>query len=181
MRHEQIPRNLRALWGSQGLRALAVVPLRHKGVVFGMLNLASFQDDEIAPRMRLGIELIASQVAAALARISAEESLRRSEARLRAIINSAPVALLAVDAAGAFVFEDGQALSAMGIKPGEHVGRSAAEVFSDFPLMQETVQRAMRAETFSAIVSFGENVFDCRFTPVRHQEAEANGFIAVAT
>jgi len=181
VRHEQIPRNLEALWGSQGLRALAVVPLHHKGVVLGMLNLASFGEDDIAPRIRLGIELIGSQVAAAFARISAEESLRRSEAQLRTIINSAPIALLAFDSSGVITFEDGQALEAMGVKPAEHLGRQAAEVYRDFPLMLENLQRAQASEEFSSIVQFGDNTLECRFTPGRNKGATTPGFIAVAT
>ena len=179
--HKQIPRSLEALWGSQGLRALAVVPLQHKGVVLGILNLASFGEDEISPRLRLGIELIASQVAAAFARIGAEESLRHSEARLRTIINGSPIALLAFDANGVLTFEDGQALGAMGAKPAEHLGRPVAEVFSDFPLMLENLRRALTAEEFSSIAQFGDNVLEFRFTPLRYKGATTNGFVAVAT
>jgi len=179
--HEQIPRSLEALWGSQGLRALAVVPLQHKGTVLGILNLASFSEDEIPPRLRLGIELIASQVAAAFARIGAEEASRRSEAQLRTIINGAPIALLAFDANGIVTFEDGQALSVMGIKPSEHLGRPAAEVYSDFPLMLENLRRSLKAEEFNSIVQFGDHVLDCRFSPVRIPGSRSECFVAVAT
>src|SRR5262249_666595 len=113
-------------------------------------------------------------------RISAEEGLRRSEAHLRTIINSAPIALLAFDASGVLTFEDGQALGAMGVKPAEHLGRPLAEVYGDFPLMQENLKRALAAEEFSLIVHFGDTVLDCRFTPLRYQEA-GSGFVAVAT
>jgi len=181
VRHEQIPRSLEALWGSHGLRALAMVPLKHKGAVLGLINLASFGENEIPPQLRVGIELIASQVATAFARIGAEESLRRSEAHLRKIIQSAPIALLAFDSGGGITFEDGQALGAMGVKPAEHLGRSAADVYTDFPLMAENVRRALTAEEFSSIVQFGDNVLECRFAPVRYEGATTHGFIAVAT
>ena len=69
----------------------------------------------------MGIELIASQVSGAIARIRAEESSRRSEAQLRTIVNSAPIALLAADARGNITVQDGQALT-VGVKPGEHAG-----------------------------------------------------------
>jgi signal transduction histidine kinase len=163
------------------LRALALVPLRHRGVVLGMMNLASFKTDEFAPRLRLGIELIGSQAAAALARIAAEESLRRSEAHLRTLINSSPIALFAVDAQGRVNFEDGQALNAMDARPAQHVGQLAEDLYADFPLMQENIKRASAAETFSSVVQFGENVLDWRFTPSREGDATCKGFIAVAT
>jgi PAS domain S-box-containing protein len=76
--HEQIPRSLEVLWGSHGLRALAVVPFKHKGAVLGMIILASFGENQIPAQVRLGVELIGSQVSAAFARIEAEESVRRN-------------------------------------------------------------------------------------------------------
>jgi signal transduction histidine kinase len=82
VRHDQIPRSLEVLWGSEGLRALAIVPIQHKGVVVGMLNLGSYRQDEIPPKIRLGIEMIASQFAGAIARIRAEDLLRRSERQI---------------------------------------------------------------------------------------------------
>jgi PAS domain S-box-containing protein len=180
VRHEQVPRNLRALWGGQGIRSLAVVPLRHNGAVLGMLNLASFREDDISPRLRLGIELIASQVAAALARIGAEESLRCNEARLRAIIRNAPVALLVIDDNGLLVFTDGQALSRMGIQTPEQSGRIATEVFNDSPLMQANIRRALKGESFSSVVTFGESIFDFHYTPGGYGGAGTGGVVAVA-
>jgi PAS domain S-box-containing protein len=76
LRQEQIPGALERLWSGKGLRALAVVPLQHKGLALGMLTLVSCQQDEILPRTRVAIEMIASQVAGAIVRIRAEESLR---------------------------------------------------------------------------------------------------------
>jgi len=179
--HEQIPRSLEVLWGSEGLRALAVVPVRHKDEALGLLTLGSYRMDEIAPRTRVGIELIASQVAGAIARIRAEELQRRSEAHLRTIINSAPIALLAVDAQGRISFEDGRALSAMGIKTGQHVGCFAKEVYQDFPLMLANIEKALGGEELSSVLEFDSTVFECRYTPLRDKNSHPAGFIAVAT
>jgi PAS domain S-box-containing protein len=180
VRHEQIPRDPGVLWGGEGLRALAVVPIQHQGAVLGMLNLASYRQDDIPVRTRVGIELIASQVAGAIARIRAEEASRRSEAHVRTIVNSAPIALLAADANGTITFEDGQALSSMGVKQGEHLRCSAAKVYGDFPLMLENVRRALAGEEFTSVLEFAEAVFECRFTPVRDKGRHLAGFIAVA-
>lgn len=180
MRQDQIPRSLEVLWGSEGLRALAVVPIQHKGAVLGMLNLASYRYDEIFPRTRIGIELIASQAAGAIARIQAEESLRRSETQLRTIVNSAPIALLATDAKGIITFEDGQALKAMGARPGEHVRRPAAEVYAEFPSVQENLRRALSGEEFSSVLEFESTVFECRYTPLLDSARQHAGLIAVA-
>jgi len=180
-RQEQIPRNLEVLWGSEGLRALALVPVLHKGEPLGMLNLGSYSRNEIPLRTRVGIEMIASQVAGAIARIRAEESQRRSEAHVRTVINSAPIALLAVDANGLITFEDGEALTAMGLKSGERVGQLAAEVYQEFPLMLENIGKALRGEAFCSVLEFTATVFEYRFTPLPDKDKNPAGFIAVAT
>jgi len=166
VRQAQISRSPEALWGGEGLRALAVVPIRHQGAVLGTLNLASYRQDELDLKTRVGIELIASQAAGAIARIRAEESSRRNEAHVRTVVNSAPVALLAVDVSGAITFADGQALAAMGLKPGGLIGRRAMEIYADFPLMLENLRRAHAGEEFSSVLEFASTVFECRFTPV---------------
>jgi len=181
MRQDEIPRSLEVLWGSEGLRALAIVPVCHQGAVLGVLNLASYRHDEIFPRTRLGIEMIASQVSGAIARIRAEESLRQSETHLRTIVNSAPIALVATDANGVITLEDGQALKAMGARPGEHLRQSAEDVYSDFPLIQENIRRGLAGEEFSSFLEFDSTVFECRYTPVRTKGAQLSGLIAVAT
>jgi PAS domain S-box-containing protein len=181
MRQEQIPRTLEILWGSEGLRALAIVPVQHQGVLLGLLNLASYRHDEIFPRTRVGIEMIASQVAGAIARIRAEESLRRSETHLRTIVNSAPIALIATDRKGVITLEDGQALRAMGARPGQHLRQPAQEVYAHFPLVQENFRRGLAGEEFNCLLEFNSNVFECRYTPVRDQAKQPIGLIAVST
>ncbi|HTL55297.1 MAG TPA: PAS domain S-box protein [Candidatus Limnocylindrales bacterium] len=180
VRQDQMPRNLEVLWGSEGLQALAVVPVQHKGAVLGMLTLGSYGQTEIPPRTRVGLEMIASQVAGAIARIRAETAQRRSEAHVRTVVNSAPIALLAFDANGVITFEDGQALAAMGAKPGEHIGQSADEVYRDFPLMLRNVHRALKGEEFSSTLEFASTVFECRFAPLQESDGTPTGFIAVA-
>jgi PAS domain S-box-containing protein len=133
------------------------------------------------PRTRVGIEMIASQVAGAIARIRAEASLRRSETHLRTIVNSAPIALIATDQKGIITLEDGQALTAMGARPGQHLRQPAENVYHNFPLAQENFRRGLAGEEFNCFLEFDSNVFECRYTPVRDQEKKPAGLIAVAT
>ncbi|HVM47588.1 MAG TPA: PAS domain S-box protein [Candidatus Acidoferrum sp.] len=180
-REDQIPRSLEVLWGSQGLRALAVAPVRHQGALLGLLILASWHEGEMPPKTRVGIELLASQVSGAIARIRAEQASRQSEAHLRATVNSAPIALLAADAQGTITVQDGQALAAMGVKPGEHLRRPVTEVYQDHPVVLDNVRRALAGEEFSSVVELNATVFDCRYTPLRDAQGKPGGFVAVAT
>ncbi|MGH7968539.1 MAG: PAS domain-containing protein, partial [Limisphaerales bacterium] len=181
MRQEEIPRSLRVFWGGEGLGALAMVPLRHHGVTFGMLALGSYQAQEILGRTRMAIEMLAAQVAGALARIRAEDAFRRSDIHLRTIIKSAPIALLATDAQGKVAFADGRALPAMGGRPGQHVGRPVAELFTDFPLALANLGRASAGEEFTSVLEFADTALECRYTPMRDQRRNYAGFVIVAT
>jgi PAS domain S-box-containing protein len=67
---------------SEGLRAVALVPLRHDGKAIGALALASHQTDEIPRQTQMVIEAIAAQAAGAIARIRAETERYRLERQI---------------------------------------------------------------------------------------------------
>jgi two-component system CheB/CheR fusion protein len=111
----------------------------------------------------------------------AEEALRQSEARLRAIVTGAPVLLFAVDQDGIIRFEDGQGLKALGAARGANVGRSVKDVYAHVPAILENARRALRGEEFESIVEAGPVAFDCWYSPIRDKEGKPAGFIGVAT
>src|SRR4029077_10222612 len=61
-------------------------------------------------------------------RLQGQRQLRESEARVRAIIDSAPIVLFAIDRAGAITFSAGVGPDPLGKKPGEALGWSAADL-----------------------------------------------------
>ncbi len=114
-------------------------------------------------------------------RKQAEEALRQSEARIRAIITGAPVLIFAVDRNGIIRFEDGQALKALGAAPGANVGRSVKEVYAHIPALLANARRALCGEAFDSVMEAGPVVFDCSYSPTRDQAGELTGYIGVAT
>jgi PAS domain S-box-containing protein len=114
-------------------------------------------------------------------RKQAEEALRQSEARVRAIITGAPLLLFAVDRDGIIQFEDGQALKTLGATPGANVGRPIMEVYAHVPAIVENARRALRGEEFESIVEVGPVTFDCWYSPTRGQDGDPAGYIGVAT
>jgi PAS domain S-box-containing protein len=62
-------------WSGDGLRALAVIPMRHEGEVLGALNLGSHAQDEIPVSIGVALETIAAQAAGAIARIRLERQI----------------------------------------------------------------------------------------------------------
>ena len=178
---ERIPGMVDPCREAEGLKVVAMVPLVHEGKGFGCLNLASRVHSQIPASARVSIEAIAAQAAGAIARIRAETALRESEARLRAIVTSAPVLLFAVDGKGLITFEAGQALTALGQEAGAHVGRSIHEVYGSVPGVAASVQRALLGEKFNALVEIEGVTLDSWFSPVRDRDGRVAGAIAVGT
>ena len=85
------------------LRATAVLPLVYRERVIGSLSVASYSKNEIPDFIRQALEAIASQIAASIARKSAEDRVRRSEDRLRAYIEAIPDLSIVLDREGRFV------------------------------------------------------------------------------
>ena len=111
----------------------------------------------------------------------AEAALRESEARLSSIISNAPVILFGLDAAGVFTLSEGLGLKAMGLAPGEVVGRTVYDVYRDQPALLESVRRAMTGELQHTIHTIGSLVYETFYTPLQSSDGQRNGVIGVAT
>ncbi len=87
------------------LRALAVIPLMHHGVVLGCLNVASHEYDDIPPAARTVLEGLAVHIGDATARVRAEEALQQARTRLELTIGVTGLGLWDWDiATGTVVF-----------------------------------------------------------------------------
>src|SRR5262245_5839814 len=110
-----------------------------------------------------------------------EEALRQSEQRLQQVINSAPVVLFAVDRQGIFTLSEGKGLAALGLQPGEAVGKSAFVRYQDNPAVINTIRRALDGEDVTAIGEIKGRIYECRCCPTRGADGEISGAIGVAT
>jgi PAS domain S-box-containing protein len=99
----------------------------------------------------------------------AEHALQRDDARerLRSVLTMLPIILWSYDAHGVLTLSEGQGLQALGMKPGDFVGRSLFELYADAPDILHAVERGLRGETFSIEVEFMGVWFDARFLPER--------------
>jgi len=110
-----------------------------------------------------------------------EQALRQSEQRLQQVINNAPVVLFAVDRQGVFTLSEGKGLAALGLLPGEAVGKSAFVRYGDNPAVIETIRRALDGEDVMAVGEIRGRIYECRCTPTRGADGEVSGAIGVAT
>jgi signal transduction histidine kinase/PAS domain-containing protein len=114
-------------------------------------------------------------------RKQAERLLGENQLRLQSIVSNAPVVLFGLDANGVFTFSEGKGLQSLGLKPGEVVGRSAIELYREFPSIVESLKRALAGEVKSQIHDMGKWVFDIHYTPLKNEQGQITGLIGVAT
>jgi diguanylate cyclase (GGDEF)-like protein/PAS domain S-box-containing protein len=110
-----------------------------------------------------------------------EWALKQSDQRLRTLVGNAPVVLFAIDRDGIFTHSEGKGLEALGLKPGEAVGRSIRDLYRDAPEVLANVERALGGETFTATVEVAGLAFETQYGPFRGPSGEIIGVIGVAT
>ena len=110
----------------------------------------------------------------------AEEALKASERRLRTVVGNVPVVLFALDREGVFTLSEGKGLQALGLRPGEVVGRSVFEAYRDVPGVVQNVRRTLGGAEVVATVKVDELVFEVFYSPLRDEDGEVVGVIGVA-
>ena len=142
--------------------------------IWSEMKMTFLRDQDGQPVGILGVTRDISE------RKRAEEALRDSEHRLRSLVTNAPVILFAIDRDGVFTLSEGKGLAGLGLRPGEVVSRSVAEVYRDAPQIIEQMRRALAGEEFTTTVEVGGLWFETHYTPVRGQNGEIAGGIGVA-
>jgi PAS domain S-box-containing protein len=113
-------------------------------------------------------------------RLQVQSHLRESEARLRAIIDSAPIALFAIDRDGAITFSAGVGPDPLGKKPGEALGWPASDLFRDHPGVVEGIRDALSGIDGHAELIQDERSFSFSLAPFRDTAGNTAGAIVVA-
>ncbi len=103
-----------------------------------------------------------------------------SEARLAALLETVPALLFSLDRDGVFTACDGAGLERLGLRPGDHVGRSAFDVYGDHPRLLDAIRRALGGERVSATLEIKRAVFSCHLSPVRDDSGQYTGVIGTA-
>src|SRR5690242_15789735 len=72
-----------------------------------------------------------------------DKALRDSEQRLRAVLTSLPVLVVAYDRDGVCTIAEGRGLAALGLCADEVVGRRIGELMQDVPRLRESAESAL--------------------------------------
>ncbi|MBN2369764.1 MAG: PAS domain S-box protein [Vicinamibacteria bacterium] len=111
----------------EGLRAIAVLPLLHRGQIVGCMNIASHASDDIAATARVALETIAALAGGIIARAATERALERSEERLNRIVETSPIGIVIIDRGGTITFANSAAERILGVSRSEILGRRSYE------------------------------------------------------
>ncbi len=109
-----------------------------------------------------------------------EDALRQSGEALRAMLGSAPVILYAADTNGILTLSEGTGLTALGLKPGEAVGRSVFEFSAGDPVMIESTHRALAGETVSYDLRYAGLCLHVELRPQHDAGGAVIGIIGVS-
>lgn len=136
-----------------------------------------------AARYRTHLKLEALRRHEARQRSELEEglrALREVEARLRSVVGSAPVILLATDATGRVTLAEGRELVARGWDRAQIVGRQAQEMLAVLPEERERLLLALQGQAASGMTERDGRWFETFWTPASAEDGSPEGAIAVA-
>jgi len=143
-----------------GLKEGAIIPLAPRGRVLGILTIASGEEGVFDGSARAAFESIGAQIGRSLARVEAEEALRRSEQRFRTIVDALPQMICLVGRGRRCLFAnqawETQFGPAHGQDLGEALGREMCEA------MASQLDKALHGEAarfYQAMDRSGEKRF----------------------
>ena len=114
-----------------------------------------------------------------------EQALRESQERLQMIVLHSPLVLFAIDTHGIFTLSEGLGLNTLGIIPGEAVGKSIFDRYSEHPELISAVHRALQGEYVPYNVRFNlpNNkiaVYEGHVSPLYDEKKQIHGVIGIA-
>ena len=111
----------------------------------------------------------------------AELEVRNNYMRLKAIYESLPVTIWAVDKNGIFTLSEGKALEILGFKSGEVVGNSVFEIFKDNKDVVENIKNALdTGESVEYEVRINNNYYHSIIFPSLEQDNGISGAYGLA-
>jgi PAS domain S-box-containing protein len=109
---------------NDGLKSVAVIPILYEGKINACLNVGSYTLENIPAYVRNALEAIATQIGSAIARLKAEEAMRKSEERFRTLIENSWDAFELIDAEGNVFYTSPAAARFSGYTVQEMIGRN---------------------------------------------------------
>lgn len=113
-------------------------------------------------------------------RIAMEAVLQEREAWLRTVITHAPLILFAFDRNGIFTLSEGKGLAALGLEPGQAVGYSILQMYSNSEATLEYARRALAGEATYATNTVNNVTLETWLQPICDAQGEVESVIGIA-
>ncbi len=110
----------------------------------------------------------------------AREEQATFEARLKVVVDHAPVVCWSADRDGIITLSEGAGLSSLGVRSGQLVGHSVFDLYKDHPTIEGYIRRGLAGESFWYTVAVGEAVYDTWIMPIRDTTGSVQGILAVS-
>ncbi len=129
------------LLASEGMRAVAALPICHAGRIIGCLNVASRTFDRLPAMVRYFVEGVAGQIGAAVVRLQAEELLHVKDQAIAGSVNGVAIS----DKEGRLTYVNRSFVKMWGYATAEEcLGRSVLEFWAE-PLLAASVVEQLHA------------------------------------
>jgi PAS domain S-box-containing protein len=109
-----------------------------------------------------------------------EGMLKESEERFRTIVKNSEAIIFMLDKDGVFLLSEGKVLSSLGLKPGQVVGKSALEMYKDYPDVIRGIKEALEGTVNNYLVEVQNIIFDAFWSPFRDSQGDILGVIGMA-
>lgn len=96
-------------------------------------------------------------------------------------VERAPIVVWRIDAEGRFTLSTGRGLQALGLQPGEAVGRSVFDMYRDFPDVLQSLKAVLAGEEQQIQVDLGGTYFDSWMRPLFDQNGGVRGAFGIAS
>jgi PAS domain S-box-containing protein len=100
---------------------------------------------------------------------------------LQRLFDHTQVILWAIDAEGVFTLSEGRGLEALGLKPGEVVGKSAMTMYADHPGVSSLLRQVLGGRESHTIMAIGEAWFETWVQPLHDDAGRVTGAVGVST
>jgi len=105
---------------------------------------------------------------------------KNAEERFRTVVTGAPIVFFRIDKEGIFTLSEGMGLNALGLRPGEVVGRSVFDVYASFPEIVGKIRASLKGTPVRFMAQVGQIWFDTTVTPILDADGNVLEALGVA-
>ena len=165
-----------------GLEAYVGVPVLVGGAPWGTLSFSS-RAPLAAPLSEADHDLIrvlAAWAGGELDRQARAEAAEDHRRRLQTVVDRAPLVLYALDPDGVFTLSEGHGLEALGLAPGEVVGRNVFDLYADATTATDGLRRVLAGEERTWALTSGDRHYEAWAAPTFDAAGRVTGATGVS-